>query len=166
MCQFPNYLGIWGVLLWGDHSWSHWAKAWVGRISVILDGQRIGSLFLEWKRSCWEGILFKSGGERELWLRMFSSPPTTDQDDDQDKKNLASFQLDLFNKSLHWVGQKKHFFDLPLCLLNLLGTEGGHIVPPLSRICVYLRKYAYEPVEKTWLFSNMSLEKGSTLFTP
>ena len=118
MCQFPNYLGIWGVLLWGDHSWSHWAKAWVGRISVILDGQRIGSLFLEWKRSCWEGILFKSGGERELWLRMFSSPPTTDQDDDQDKKNLASFQLDLFNKSLHWVGQKKHFFDLPLCLLT------------------------------------------------
>ena len=36
----------------------------------------------------------------------------------------------------------------------------------LSHICVYLCKYAYECVAKTWLFSVMSVEKGSTLFTP
>ena len=35
----------------------------------------------------------------------------------------------------------------------------------LLRICAYLCKYAYELIEKTWLFSVMSLEKGSTLFT-
>ena len=50
--------------------------------------------------------------------------------------------------------------------LTLLAPGGEHIVPPLLRICVFLCKYAYELVEKTWLFSVMSLEKGSTLFTP
>ena len=51
-------------------------------------------------------------------------------------------------------------------LFNRISTRRGHIVPPLLRICVFLCKYAYELVEKTWLFSVMSLEKGSTLFTP
>ena len=50
--------------------------------------------------------------------------------------------------------------------INPSWPGGGHIVDPLSRSCVYLCKYAYELVKKTWLFSVMSLEKGSTLFTP
>ena len=33
--------------------------------------------------------------------------------------------------------------------LTLFGPGGGHIVPPLSRICVYQCKYAYERIEKT-----------------
>ena len=32
---------------------------------------------------------------------------------------------------------------------NPISTGGGHIVPPLLRICVFLCKYAYELVEKT-----------------
>ena len=51
-------------------------------------------------------------------------------------------------------------------ILTLLAPGGGTLCPPLLRICVFLCKYAYELVEKTWLFSVMSLEKGSTLFTP
>ena len=57
-------------------------------------------------------------------------------------------------------------FDNSCVWFNPISTRGGHIVPPLLRICVFLCKYAYELVEKTWLFSVMSLEKGSTLFTP
>ena len=34
-------------------------------------------------------------------------------------------------------------------ILTLFVLGGGHIVPPLLRICVYLCKYAYELVEKT-----------------
>ena len=51
-------------------------------------------------------------------------------------------------------------------IINPISPGGGHIVRPLLRICLYLCNYAYELVEKTWLFSVMSLEKGSTLFTP
>ena len=39
-------------------------------------------------------------------------------------------------------------------------------LPPLVRICVYLCKHTCERVEKTRLFPNMCLEKGSALFTP
>ena len=44
-----------------------------------------------------------------------------------------------------WKGKKKggFFFQGPIWL------KQGHIVPPLSRICVYLCKYAYERIEKT-----------------
>ena len=34
------------------------------------------------------------------------------------------------------------------CSFTLLGPRGGHIVPPLSHICVWLCKYAYERDEK------------------
>ena len=64
---------------------------------------------------------------------------------------------------MYTIAITMNIFGYPI---NPFGPGGGHIVPPLSRICVYLGKYAYERVEKTWLFSFMSLEKGSTLSTP
>ena len=43
---------------------------------------------------------------------------------------------------------------------------GGAYFPPLPHICVYLCKYTYKRVEKNWLFPIISLEKGSTPFSP
>ena len=63
-------------------------------------------------------------------------------------------------------GNGRYIFYQNQDTINPISTRGGHIVPLLLHICVYLCKYAYELVEKTWLFSVMSLEKGSTLFTP
>ena len=38
---------------------------------------------------------------------------------------------------------------IPLAIpLTLLGPGGGHILPPLSRICLYRCKYTYEGDEK------------------
>ena len=35
----------------------------------------------------------------------------------------------------------------------------------MPHICIYLCKYMYECIEKTWLFPIIGLEKGNMLFT-
>ena len=36
----------------------------------------------------------------------------------------------------------------------------------MPHMCIYLCKYMYECIEKTWLFPIIGLEKGSMLFSP
>ena len=46
------------------------------------------------------------------------------------------------------------------CYLTIFGPGGGYL---FAYICANTRTSS---LKKTWLFSVMSLEKGSTLFTP
>ena len=55
--------------------------------------------------------------------------------------------------------------EFDLNKLTLFAT-GRAYKPPLPRICVFLYNYMYEWVDKTWLFSIISLEKGNMLLTP
>ena len=49
---------------------------------------------------------------------------------------------------------------------NPIRPRGGHNVPPLSRICVYLGKYAYKCVEKNLTFLSLKFGKGHYTFYP
>ena len=54
--------------------------------------------------------------------------------------------------------------DVLVSVMQLFKNVG--ISEPLSYIWVYLCKYTYKLAEKTWLFTNVSLEKDSMLFIP
>ena len=64
---------------------------------------------------------------------------------DGQTENTATWKL----KTSPDIVQESSSLKLPAWLLNPIWPRGGHIVPPLSRICVYLCKYAYERIEKT-----------------
>ena len=65
-------------------------------------------------------------------------------------------------------GNKKqnNMKKLSKCSINPIWPRGGHIVPPLSRICVYLCKYAYERIEKNLTFLGYEFGKGQYTFYP
>ena len=50
--------------------------------------------------------------------------------------------------------------------INPIWPRGGDIVPPLSRSCVYLGKYAYDRVEKNLTFLIYEFGKGQHTFYP
>ena len=58
------------------------------------------------------------------------------------------------------------YFLIAILHLNPIRTRGGHIVPPLSRICVYLGKYTYKRIEKNLTFLSYECGKGQYTFYP
>ena len=94
--------------------------------------------------------------------------------DDHFKPNIAITEFVISNIQLqqyldimqarmggkHLKDMKRMRKEKYVSLSNPIRTDGGHIVPPCH---VFADNRANT---RTWLFPIMSLEKGSTLFTP